>query len=298
MSSSPPEPLAAPLSLVALLDGALRRLRQHARALYLPFAVPLVLLGALQPIVQLTHNPVMRGRSADPSSFLGQMALLYGLMLVIGLFYGLTYVAIVVAATDAVAGRSVAAGRAWLAALDPRMLGTQLLTWLACLGGLLFCILPGIYVGLSLSIVVAVMAEERLFGTGALRRSWRLMRRPPGAPLGESPRLRSLLLIVVGSLIGWATSFIVQLPFTAVMMFVLFRAAAAGRAGNPEQAMAPVMWLQVPANMLGALVQTVVLLYTAFGITLLYFDVRRRTEGQDLLVEAERLAQGREPATS
>ncbi len=296
MTSTPQEALAAPLSLSGLLDGALRRLRQHVRALYLPFAVPLVFLAGLQPIVQLTQNPMMHGQTAASSSFLAQLALLYGLLLVIGLLYGIAYMAMIVAAADAIAGRPVSAGRAWLAAVDPRLLGTQLLAWLACLVGLVFCVLPGIYVALSLSIVVAVMTEERLFGTGALRRSWALMRRPPGAPLGDSPRLRSLLLIVVGSLIGYASSFVVQLPFTAVMMFVMFRAAAAGKAANPEQAMAPVMWLQVPAGMLGALVQTVVLLYMAFGITLLYFDIRRRNEGQDLLTEAERLAQGPAPS--
>ena len=290
MSSTAPEVLATPLSLSGLLDGALRRVRQHIRLLYLPFAVPLVLVAGLQPLLQLKLNPAMLGRSADPSTFGRQMVLLYGALFVTGLLHGLIYLAMVVAATDAVAGRPLSPGRAWLAAFAPRMLGTQFLVGMACLGGLLFCILPGIYVGLTLSVVAAIATEERRFGVAALKRSVALMRRPPGGKLATSPRLRSLLLIVVGSLIGYASGFIVQLPLMGVMMFLMIRAAAAGKAANPEQIMRPVMWLQVPTNMIAALVQTVVLLYMAFGIALLYFDIRQRSEGQDLLAEAERLA--------
>ncbi len=295
MSSTTPEVLATPLSLTGLLDGAQRRLRQHVRSLYLPFAVPLVLLAGVQPIVQLRLNPAMGG-SKDPSSFLGQIVLLYAVLLVVVFLWSFVYVAMVVAATDAVGGRPLSPGRAWRAAFDPRMIGTQLLVATASLVGFLFCILPGIYVALTLSLVAAIVTEERRFGVAALRRSATLMKRKPGANLAASPRVRSLLLIVVGSLIGYAANLIVQLPLMAVMMFLMFRAAASGNMANPEQVMRPVMWLQVPTSMLGALVQTVVLLYLAFGIALLYFDIRQRNEGQDLLAEAERLARGEVPA--
>jgi hypothetical protein len=296
MSSTPPEVLAAPLSLTGLLDGALRRLRQHVRAVYLPFAVPLALIAGAQPLVQLELTPGMYGQHADPSTFLRQMAIIYGLLFVMGMLYGLTYVAMVIAATDALAGRPLSPGRAWLTALDPRMLGTQLLVWLACLAGCVCCILPGIYAVLVLSVVAAVAAEERRYGLGALWRSVTLMQHNPRGDLGADPRLRSLLLIVAGTLIGWASSFIVQLPFTMIMMFLVFRSAASGHAPNPEQMMREMLWLQAPAGMLGALVQTVMLLYMAFGNALLYFDIRQRKEGQDLFAEAERLAQGEAPA--
>ncbi len=296
MSSNPPAVLAAPLSLTGLLDGALRCLRQHIRVLYLPFAVPLALLAGAQPIVQLRLMPNLSGRPpADVSSFFAQMALLYGLLFVFGLLYAFIYVAMVVAATDAVAGRPLSPARAWLTALDPRMIGTQILVWLAFLFGLLFCILPGIYVALVLSIVAAVVAHERRFGLDALTRSVTLMQHNPRGDLGADPRLRSLLLMVAGTLIGWASSFIVQLPFTAVMMFLMFRSAASGNATSPEQMMRQMAWVQAPAGMLGALVQTVMLLYMACGIALLYFDVRQRKEGQDLLAEAERLTRGEVP---
>ncbi len=42
------------------------------------------------------------------------------------------------------------------------------------------------------------------------------------------------------------------------------------------------LWLQVPGAVLGSLAEVAVTLYLSFGLTLLYFDLRRRKEGDDL----------------
>ena len=52
------------------------------------------------------------------------------------------------------------------------------------------------------------------------------------------------------------------------------------------------IWLQAPSNMVGALAQTAVQLYIAFGLTLLYLDIRGRKEGFDLEAGIARLEGG------
>lgn len=57
------------------------------------------------------------------------------------------------------------------------------------------------------------------------------------------------------------------------------------------------LWFQVPATLLGSLAQSAVVLYLSFGMALLYFDVRRRREGDDLEAALDELG-GRPPASS
>jgi hypothetical protein len=130
----------------------------------------------------------------------------------------------------------------------------------------------------------------------AIRRSMRLMSHNPRREWSVDPRARSFLISFAGGLISYATSFIVSLPVAALMMIFMFRAAAQGRQADPEAMMRQMMWIQVPSNMLGMLVQTLVFLYLAFGVALLYTDVLKRKEGGDLLAAAERLAHGAPPS--
>jgi hypothetical protein len=283
------ETITEPLSLKALLDEPVRHARRHLRALYLPFAVPLTILAGAQPVVQYSLAP-MTTASLGGTSLLTQMGITYAILFALLMAYDLAFVAMVVAATDVLAGGTGAPGRAWLRALDPRLLLTEILAWIAILGGLIFCILPGIYVGLILTSSVPVMAHERRFGLAALKRSVELMSRNPLRKLSLDPRARAFLLRVSAGLLAYALPLIVQLPFTVVMMIIMFSSALSGAQPDPQAVMAKLVWLQVPMAMLGMLIHTFVFLYLAFGIALLYFDARRRKEGDDLVSAADNLA--------
>jgi hypothetical protein len=54
--------------------------------------------------------------------------------------------------------------------------------------------------------------------------------------------------------------------------------------------MSDLIWVQAPTAVAGALIQTAVSLYMAYGVAMLYFDTRRRMSGEDLEAELEILA--------
>jgi len=91
-------------------------------------------------------------------------------------------------------------------------------------------------------------------------------------------------------LLGYVLGVVVQLPLLVTQQVLLFRGLAGGEPMDAQAVMARLGWLAVPSQMLATLVQMGVKLYAAFGMTLLYFDVRRRREGDDLQEAIARLA--------
>lgn len=291
---SSPVPLAEPISLTRLLDQAMRLLRQHLRALIVPIGIPLAIVGAAVPLAQLAMNMSLEDSGGEPPmvAFAISMAVFVVSM---GVFV-LAYVAMMVAGTDAVAGRPVSGGRAWRVALDLRVMGTSILVTLTCILGFAFCILPGIYLGLILTAVVPVMVHEERYGIAAMRRSAALMRFNPGGRIGTDPRLRSFVLGVTATMIGYVVGFFVQIPLMIAMMVFMFREIASGAEVDPNELTNQMMWLQVPSNVIGMVLQGIVYLYMGFGIALIYFDVVRRKEGEDLLAASEDLAGASPPS--
>jgi hypothetical protein len=187
-----------------------------------------------------------------------------------------------VAATDALSGREVSMRRAWRTMLRPRILGTMALVTLAVGVGSVFCLLPGLYLGLIYAFTLPVMIEEARFGTSAMRRSSELARYNPQRQVDADPRLHVFITFVVGAMLGYTISFVVQLPLIVMQQFLMFRDVAGGQRPDPAQMMARMTWLQVPTQMIGMLTNSAVYLYVCFGLTLLFFDVRQRKEGLDL----------------
>jgi hypothetical protein len=246
--------------------------------------MPFFQVGYMRQITASSPRP-------DPAAVFGALAPFMGVVLVWAVLMVAGYCALYVAAVDAVAGRPVSMARAWLAVVRPRWLGTLVLSWLAFMGGMLCCILPGIYVGLLLSFALAVMTEEGVFGTAALRRSAELARYNPTGQFGEDPRFQVFLVAFVGWIISYVVSFVVQLPFIVVQQVLMFRSVASGQKVDPVELMSRLAWLQVPGTVLGMLAQVAVQLYVAFGLALVYFGVRRRREGIDLEAAIESLGQ-------
>lgn len=282
MAEAPP--LDQPISLQVMLDEAMKQVRRHFREIYPPVALPLAAVAGLVPLAQ---SAVFRGLPAspgrpDPVAMLSGTALSLAVTSVFLLLHSLAYGALLVAAVDVLSGRAVSMARCWLMVVRPRVFGTLLLSWLAFALGLVFCLLPGFYLGLLFCLIVPVMAEERRFGVSAMGRSAELVRYNPQRDFGADPRVKAFLIILVGTLLGYAVNLIVQLPLIVIMQVTMFRRMSGGERVDPTTLMADLTWLQVPTNMLGMLAQTAVSLYVSFGLALLFFDIRRRKEGMDL----------------
>jgi len=278
--------LAPPMPFRMLLDEAMKRTRLHFRQLFFPVAIPLGLAAAAVPIAQwalFSTLPSLTLRSGRDliqilPGFVG-----VGLAIVFFLgAYALGYTALFVACVDAVAGRGVEMGRAWLFPLRLRVLGTLLLTFLTLGLGFIFCLLPGIYLSLLLSFTLPVMVDEDQFGTSAMSRSATLARHNPQRAFEADPRLKIFILGFVGILLSYVTNIVVQLPFIVVQQVMMFRDIAGGKAPDPVAIMGRTTLLQVPSQFLGTLVNIAVRIYVCFGIALLFFDVKRRREGRDL----------------
>ena len=101
------------------------------------------------------------------------------------------------------------------------------------------------------------------------------------------------VVMFVAGLLGYAANMMVQLPFMVVQQVVLMRQVMGGGRPDPARMMQTMMLLQVPSQVLTALVNAAVHLYSSFGLALLFFDVRQRKEGLDLEVAVARLAASR-----
>jgi hypothetical protein len=273
----------------------MRRTRRHARAILPSVALPVAFLLAAFPAVQAIYTATLQqaGETAtDPFQVMGASCAYLLAVFVILIPVAVAYTAMQVAAVDAAAGRPVDMKRAWRFAVQPRVLGTVVLSGLAVGVSFLCCVLPGFIVRPLLSFATPVMAEEGLFGGAALSRSAALARYDPqGRFIAATPLFKVLALMLVGTLISWAVSFVVSLPFTAPVWFDTFRQIAAGQEPDPTAW----LWLQVIGQFVSGLVSTAIYLYTSFGIVLLFFDARARKEGTDLAAAIE--AMSRTPAS-
>ena len=299
MSAAAPPPPGQPLPLRLLLDHAVGITRRHFRAIFPAVAIPLALASGAMPVAQALFMGSLLAPGA-PTPEPAQLAVMIGgIVITVGVFfvvYVFGYGAMYLAAMDAAAGRPVSMRAAWRKVIRPEVWGTLLLTWVACLAGFLCCVLPGFYLWMLFSLVTPVIVEERLHGPDAMRRSASLVAYNPQKTLASDPRGKAFLIVFVGSLMGYLLTFMVQLPFIVAQQVYMLRAAAGGRDPDPGATMALMTWLSVPSNVLGTLAQTAVQLYMAFGLALLYFDIRGRKEGFDLEQGLARLEGGAPPA--
>jgi len=86
-------------------------------------------------------------------------------------------------------------------------LGLAFLVGLVSVLGFLLCVIPGIWLGIGLSLSFTVLAIERMGSTAAMRRSWELVK--------EHWWETFLIVLVMGLIQGVITS-VVVLPFAAV----------------------------------------------------------------------------------
>jgi len=282
----------APIPFTQILDESLKLTMRHVRTILLPIAIPVSLIAGLMPLAQgflYRGMPMQPGAVPNLAVLASAGIAFFAVML---LFMATQYaagVATIVAAATVVAGKPLSLREAWLFPFRLSPLGTMLLVGLATILGTLLCCLPGIYVGLVLSLTIPVMVFETQYGPDAMRRSYALTTYNPSGDFTADPRVKIFVLGVVTTLVGMALSFVVQIP--AMIVQQVFMLHAMSQAGDKDLAgvMAKVAWMQVPTQMIAAAIQRLTGLYMAFGVALLYVDARNRKEGTDLEQAIDRL---------
>lgn len=136
----------------------------------------------------------------------------------------------------------------------PALLGCYVLVTATVLVGLILLIVPGLYLGVVLSVALPALLFERIGPVDAYRRSFALV---------SGNWWRTFGVLLLAALIFWGVSFVVGLVFGAV--------------APDGEAAAAVVFTVID------ILLSVVLYPVAAGIlTVLYYDLRVRNEGFDL----------------
>lgn len=291
MIAEPSASSMGPMPFRQLLDEAWRLARRHWKALFLPVALPLAVFQIGLMLVQMTS---MKGAfsklNTDPTAVFAMFGSLVPILLLQMVVATIAYGALSVAAIDVTAGRPASLGQGLRFAALPAVFLTL---WLGGVGfgvGLLFCILPGLYLISVLAFLMPVMRLEGRRFFDAYSRCWELAHFNPRGDFLSLPAVKAFVLLAVGYAFAAAISLVVQLPFMIAQQFMIFRQAASG--ADPASLMfeGPAMWLQMPGALVGSLAQSAAALYLSCGLGLLYRDLLRRSEGGDLEAAIHQLA--------
>ncbi len=292
---APPTPVADSLPFTVLIDEAWRSTRAYVRTILLPAGLLLAPAALLMQVLVGLWNMSLVGAgaaAADFGRFCGVLAIGAVALLVVGIYYKAIYGAAMIAAVRAVGGEAPSVRTALRFYVRPRVWGTDLLAGILTFFGLAACVIPGLLLAAAWSLRLPVMVREGRFGWDALRRSWELLEHNPSRQLLRHPLLKVLVLFVLGAVLVYATSMVVQMPALIVNQVVMMRAMTRGEGVDPQALMRATLWLSVPAGVLAALVQLAVQLYVDFVVAFLYLDQVRRKEGTDLGLALDRLLGG------
>jgi hypothetical protein len=270
-----------PLSTAEVIDVAFRLYRRHFPHLLAIAALVYVPLGILEALLLTTlftnigqlEGVVTHGGSPPPLS-LPQVAGLAAGGSALGLLwllsYVLVYAALAVAISRQYLGEQMSVGEAYrqvMPALLPLIL-TGLAVSLIVGVGIVFCILPGLYLAVLYAFTWPAVVLERRGVIEALRRSQELVS-------GHWGRVFGTMLLL--SLIVFVIQAAVQVPL-GLLITVLLGQSSVG---------------QALAQLLSTLTSMVLLPLTMTGLIVLYYDLRVRKEGFDLQLLADQLAEGR-----
>lgn len=281
----------SPLDLMpfrVLLDRIVVPARRHVREMFWPVATPLAICGVVLAAAQWVWMDQLQGAMMTPT---GDMTGLFGgcavfVLIAVGTLgvYAVTYGALLSGAMQVVEGAErVDMGKAWAFALRTATAGTILLVAAIVFLSFMMCVLPGFYFAPALGFVLPIMAHEKRFGLDALRRNFELLKHNPTGRWSHHPWVQMAVLMGVGLVLNYSITITAQLPFLILQQVMFSRKAIEGQlVGDPAELMSDVLWLQVPANLVGALATALTWMYWAFGQALLYWELRRRREGWDL----------------
>jgi hypothetical protein len=273
-------PVLRPLSIGEIIDVAIKLYRNNAGTLLKAVAIVVVPVQIVSAFIQVSALPDFNDPafspiqtpspgSTDLSSTIDTSFIWASLAA-----FGLTFLLNIVASQLATAASLRAVSEAYLG--EPTDWRTSLrfafqrlgpLMWLAVLStlgvglGFILCIVPGVWLMVSWAVSIPVLLFEGVRGTGALRRSFSLVKGRWWPVLGAT---------LLGQLIAGILGFVFQIPFS-VLSFV----------GESEVA------LFAGSAISTALSQTLATPFIGAMTALIYFDLRVRKEGFDLELLAQ-----------
>ncbi|HXT21398.1 MAG TPA: hypothetical protein VN811_00850 [Thermoanaerobaculia bacterium] len=286
-----PAPQLDTIPFAVLIDEAWKSTRAWARTILLP-AMLLLAPGALaMQVLAGFWNLSLLGnvQAARFDRFCGTFAIGILGILVVAVYFVAVYGCVMVAAVRALGGESPSLRQCLRFYARPRVWGTDLLAWLLTMLGFFACIVPGLFLLGAWALRLPVMVREGRSGWDALKRSWELLAHNPSGQLMRHPLLKVLLLFVLGAVLGYAISLVIQMPAVIVSQLMMVRGMSRGEAADPQAMVRATLWLTIPAGTLAALAQLAVQLYVDFATAHVYLDQVRRKEGADLGSALDRL---------
>lgn len=200
------------------------------------------------------------------------------------------------AATHALLAEPITAGAAMSGAIYrmPAMIAAGIVSGLAQGAGLLCCCLPGIFLVLAFFVTVPAIIIEDCGPFRALSRSWELMM--TGTPGTMHPLAKAGIIGLIVFAVGMAVGTLAGLPQLALSFGWGIRAASRG-----EEVDAMVFSSGLPFVLMALatgfqqVVASLVPPFTRIAAVLLFYDLKMRREGMDLLAD-DALAQPAEQA--
>ena len=270
---------AAPLRALGvgeILDASVKIFRRHFKTLALCVIVVALPLGAIANLLQLSADPdafdfeAAFDTSAEPAQFDATAVGAYAVSGLLNLvLFGLT----TAACFRAVGAAYLGAPTTWresLAFAGRRLhsvLWVFFLLLVVVVVGFVLCILPGIWLGVALSFAIPALLFEDLRGPAALRRSFRLVRHRWWPTFG---------VLLVGTILVT----IVQTIVTIIVGISLVIA--------PDN----FVLVLVVSTLVTVVGYVFSLPIQAAFYALIYFDLRVRKEGFDLMLLANRIDAG------
>jgi len=268
-------PLLQKMEIADILDTAIR-LYRHNFTLFLEIvAVVQVFLMAIYMIGMWIGVQTIMATPSEEIPWkallgLGPLALLYigGLILLFPVSEG----ALAFAVSETYLGRRISVLEAYrrMWPLIWRLLGTMVLVSIAISLGTSMCLIPGLLVWVWFAITTPIVALERIAGPTAMDRSYRLVTGHWWRVLGTLLLLQLIMIV--------ATIAIAILPAIVVMLLL--------GDSSPLLAQSLTTAIQTITNIV---VRPVLMI----GTVLIYYDLRIRKEGFDLVMLTEALERSR-----
>ena len=251
-----------PMTVGMILDRAVRLYARHAvlfvgimTVAYVPFLViyvPFLFLAA--------GGPAGLNAAALAGLFLTIFSVIAYMLVLLPLSTGAMFFAV----SESYLDRQITIFEAYGSALKRfwHLLLAQIIVTMAVTIGMLFCLVPGIFLLACLSMVIPVIMLERLDSIESLKRSWELTE-------GHRLKILGALLIVI------ALIFVAQMAVAAIVFLIV---------GDFES-----LSFEVANQVTNTLVQIVITPIQSVVLIFLYYDLRIRKEGFDLEVLSQSL---------
>ena len=258
-----------PLGVPEVIDAAFKLMRRNARTLFTIAAVVLLPLGVIEYFLSLfiesaLPTPQLIPETAPPEVVLEMLLEDLGPLFLAGLLSGLLSVlaqaVVQLGSVEAIAEVYLDRVPNWRTSLAaglkrvPTGIGAFFIAIVPLTVGFLLCILPGIWLAVMWSVVVPVLAVERLGPGASLGRSWKLVKNRFWPVLG---------VLALSFLI----TLVIQSVFSAVATASFLFSGSVG------------LEIQALVNTFSRILVTP---FTATVTAVLYFDLRVRQEGFDL----------------